>query len=634
MKKFIFVIFISLLSAKCIIANEITIIDLHNKSIDQLLKENLEKKNKTEDIVKNDDADAESEDELETNADDDVELESEDELEINTDDVELESEDETLNQKSSIEVNEILDNISINEVLEFSDMWSKITKEDIIFLLDNIIKVNSSVLKNELILILNSNNSIPKNFDKESFQKLIIDSLLSLGDSGKAYQVMKNFKDLTNIEYIIFYKKLELNYLLSTYYLSEACDFRSEIKELNIVTSDNFFLKVDIFCLLIQEKFDEANLLNSLLNENTSQSDEYFQYLFNKLLNIEQDIDDKKISIIESNVFLYSAMHRVGNIPLSDEFLLIDPVNLSIPIILSDATDIELRLKAAHLAYYNKLLSVESLAALYQIVDFSFDELNDPKEILSRLNSNIEIGMAYFYQLINIQLLPVTRLEAIIKFWEFAQKNSLELIAYELSLKNLNSIEPSNELASYGAEIAKAYTYNNDFLMAKKWLLFSENFLIDNEDFLYELNSSKLLFNLFNISDFENLTNVLYNNLEFMNENLINKSSSSYISKNEILYLIFSILNNDIKNPFEIERKINETRLMPSAYIINKIIDAIINRNHPELLLSIIASINGKEWNQIHPEHLRLILIGLTQYKEGNILNNILLEILKQSKII
>lgn len=625
MKKFIFIIFISILSNRCIIANEITIIDLHNKSIDQLLKENLEKNNKkeiiySEDIEANDDVPEESE--IETN-----------ELEVK-DDVQEEPQDETLNQKSKIATNEILDDISIKEVLEFSDMWSKITKEEIIFLLDNIKKINSSVLKNELILILDSNNLIHKNFDKENFQKLIIDSLLSLGDRRKAYQLMKDFNDLTNIEYFTFYKKFELNYLLSTYYLSEACDFRSEIKELNLVTSDNFFLKVDIFCLLIQEKFDEANLLNSLLNENTSQSDEYFQYLFNKLLNIEQDMDDKKISIIESNVFLYSAMHRVGNIPLSDEFLKIDPINLSMPIILSSATDIELRLKAAHLSYFNKLLSVESLAALYQTVDFSFDELNNPKGILSRLNSNIEIGMAYFYQLINIQLLPIARLEAIIKFWEFARENNLELIAYELSLKNLNSIEPTNELSSYGAEIARAYTYNNDFPMAKKWLLFSENFISDNNDFLYELNSSKLLFNLFNIGDSENLINVLYNNLEFMNKNLINKSSSTYILKNEILYLIFSILTTDIENPFEIERKINETRSMPSVYIINKIIDAIINRNHPELLLSIIASINGKEWNQIHPEHFRLILIGLTQYKEGSLLNNILLEILKQSKII
>ena len=32
-------------------------------------------------------------------------------------------------------------------------------------------------------------------------------------------------------------------------------------------SNTNYFLKIDIFCLSIQEKFDEANLLNSLLIE-------------------------------------------------------------------------------------------------------------------------------------------------------------------------------------------------------------------------------------------------------------------------------------------------------------------------------------------------------------------------------
>ena len=93
-------------------------------------------------------------------------------------------------------------------------------------------------------------------------------------------------------------------------------------------------------------------------------------------------------------------------------------------------------------------------------------------------------------------------------------------------------------------------------------------------------------------------------------------------------------MNEANNNPFEIDKKIVETRLMPSIYIVNKIREAITNQNHPELLLAIIASINGKEWSQIHPEHFRLILIGLKEYNGGIILNDILLEILKKSKII
>ena len=71
-------------------------------------------------------------------------------------------------------------------------------------------------------------------------------------------------------------------------------------------------------------------------------------------------------------------MHRVANIPLTQKFLEIDPLNLSMPITLSNASNIKLRLKAANLAFKYGLLNTDSLSALYQLVDFNSDELNDP----------------------------------------------------------------------------------------------------------------------------------------------------------------------------------------------------------------------------------------------------------------
>ena len=73
---------------------------------------------------------------------------------------------------------------------------------------------------------------------------------------------------------------------------------------------------------------------------------------------------------------------------------------------------------------------------------------------------------------------------------------------------------------------------------------------------------------------------------------------------------------------------------MPSLFMINKIRQAIVDNNNLNLLLSIIVSLDEKNWKEVHPEHFRLILIGLKQYKNGKLLNKILLEILKQSAII
>ena len=113
-----------------------------------------------------------------------------------------------------------------------------------------------------------------------------------------------------------------------------------------------------------------------------------------------------------------------------------------------------------------------------------------------------------------------------------------------------------------------------------------------------------------------------------------NNIDQSNTLKNEILYVVFSLLNNKDQNPFNLSRKVDERRLIPSAYIMNNIRDCIKNNNHAELFLSILVSLDGKNWADLHPEHLRLIIVALQEYKDGFLLNDIIMEILEQSKII
>ena len=500
--------------------------------------------------------------------------------------------------------------------------------------MDNITDINSPTLRYELLSLLNIDNLPPKNLDKVDFENLVIRSLLKFGDRDKAYKIFNTFSDPESTKYNLFYKEFELNYLLSTYNLSEACDFRNNFKNTDLTSKNNYFLKIDIFCLILEENFDEANLLNALLQETENTNDEYFQYLYDKLNqpNLE-DSDPNSFEINEKEIFLYSAMHRVGNIALSQKLLQLDPINLSMPIILSSSTDIELRLKAAHAAYNNGIINADSLAALYQFVDFSSEELSDPSNILSITNGNIEKGMAYHYKLSKIQLLPVTRLEAILNFWAFAEKNNLELIAYSLSQKGLDTIEPSNELSEYGAEVVKAYVRNGNIDKAEKWLLFSENYSEDLTN-LHKLQSAVLLLNLFKVDESSQFIDILLKNLQNMEKISINNNDQTNALKNEILFVVFSLLNNRDQNPFNLNRKIDELRFLPSAYIMNNIRDCIKNNNHAELLLSILVSLDGKNWAELHPEHLRLIIIALEEYKDGFLLNDIIMEILEQNKII
>ncbi|MDC0192049.1 hypothetical protein OAJ89_01890 [Alphaproteobacteria bacterium] len=587
---------------KLTFANEITIIELHNKSIDQVLIENSEN---------------------ESNQQSKQEIISED-IQNNKDSINLE-------EKLKI-IKEIDETINTNKVEELNNIWQDINKEEILYLVSNINKIHSSVLKNEIISTLASTTIVPNGFTQDDFNRFLINNLLKLGDRKKAYEIIQSIDSSSDSINNSYYKQFTLNYLLSTYNLSEACNYRESIKDLDLNSKTNFFLKIDIFCLILEEKFDQANLLNALLIETEKIQDDYFQFLLSKLIDFENESENVIFSDNTSDIFLYSAMHRIANLPLNKNFFNIDPINLSMPIILSFATDINLRLKAAHFAFLENLINIDSLSALYQTVDFTYDQLNNPSEVLNTLNGNIEIGMAYFYQLINVQLLPITRLEAIIQFWEFAEKNNLESIAYQISKKSLNTIEPSSEISMYGPSIAKAYIMSKDYENANKWLLFAES-AVDDKLSISKLNSSKLLLNLYAINEEENLTDILYENLKYMSTNLVD-NNEEHSNKIEVLNLIFSILNNENENPFKIQKKIQESKEMPALYLLESIRNASKKNNQIRLLFNIILSIDGKKWTDIHPEHLRIILLNLQNYKEGTIINNILLEVLEDNKII
>ena len=171
-------------------------------------------------------------------------------------------------------------------------------------------------------------------------------------------------------------------------------------------------------------------------------------------------------------------MLRINELPLDKDFIELDPINLSIPVILSESTSMGIRIKAAHRAYDDGLISINSLSALYQSVDFSSKQFDDPDKTISNIVDN-ELIMAYYYQLANIQIFPDERLDVILKYFNFAKKSGLENIAYAITEKIIETFTPTAENSQIGIEIAYANIANNNFDDALKWLN------------LYEISNSK-----------------------------------------------------------------------------------------------------------------------------------------------
>ena len=391
--RILFLIFALFLFSTKVYSNEVEIIELHeSKSLDQLVLDQINQ---------------------DTN-------ESNNEVIDNT----AESSEEIISEDTTV----------IEETITSqNNFWAKTNSQEVSNLLNYSRNINSKVLQTQFDKLLNSVSLDYENEKNREIFFLIINYFYKNGSISKAYNLL-NTVNTDNHENADFYNMIKLNYLLSTFKLEELCNFKTDLNEKYKLT--NFLIeKTDIFCLSLENNISEADLLNTILLETEIPTDNNFQNLLSIILgkNLEKDnniIFEKEIN--SDLIFLYSAMARIADLPLNENFLQVDSKNLAIPIILNKASPIELRIKAANSSYLNETISIESLAALYQSVDFDTNQFNNPEETILSLSNNVEKLMAYYYQLINVQIFPSERLEALTNFWRFAKENNLFVYIFKI----------------------------------------------------------------------------------------------------------------------------------------------------------------------------------------------------------
>ncbi len=584
--KFIFIIFLIFIS-NATFANEdqddeVEVINLYeSKSLDQMVLENLNDEEDTEEVY------------------------------------------EKLNENDETETNQVA--VQQIEIVKDNYIFKNDVK-DLENYFNNLQNINSKTLQNQIIeVLLNLELNLEIEKDKQIFF-LIVNYLQSIGQINKSYELVKKY-EINNDKNLHFFTGVELNYLLSTFQLNEVCNLREELN--SDVKLDYFYLeKLDIFCLILNDNKSEASLLNSILIESENNLDNYFQHLLSLISNSSDNLNvNKEIKNIEINkdlIFLYSAMIRIAELPFSHEFYELDKKNLSIPIILNQASPIDLRIKAANESFIQNLISVDSLAALYMSADFNSDQLNNPKETLNSFLDNDELSMAFLYQLVNIQIFPDDRLNALIQFWNFAKKNNLEEIAYKLSINMLSSIEASADNIIYGPQIALAYIFNNNFESALNWIELYESVKEVDSNSIY----TRILLDLYSSNDL----NTFINSINLTLNDYTDEQDNHNV---ELLFVLKAVMNLDINSSTDINfDKIFDDRSMPSIFLINEINNSIKNNDDDKFLFYSLISINNKGWNNIHPEHLKLLLSGYLKYNKGELFRNLILEVFKNYNFI
>lgn len=591
MIKYILPLFIINISI-AIKANESEVIELHsNKSLDELVVEKLNENNFNDELIE----------------------ENINESQLEQTDVNTEAVDE-------------IDNSVIENNLEYNSyFWDTIDIVNFENYLLNSNNIKSKVLYNEFVnFIFNIDFDLSQSKHAEIFF-IIVNKLYNIGEINKAYNLVKN-KDLSEDKNFSFYKLIEFNFLLSTHQLEKVCELKNDLIE-DLIIKENFIEKVDIFCLVLEEKYLEAELQFSLLNEIEIIKDNNFNNIYFELVSNSTDTNNDLIDYTNLNKdfsFLYSAMMKIGEIPINEEFYKIDKDNLAISLILNNQANIETRLKAANNSYLSNKISIESLSALYQSVDFDSKQFNDPDTTLKNLNNSKELKAAFYYQLSNIQIFPSERIRVLIDFWQFSKENNLENISYPLTNNIINSIDLSNENSQYSLDIAVANINNGNYENADRWIQFYEESIgIDDKStyakFLSEIKQATSLDPVIN----------------FINSNIDNINKMQDIKNKELFYVLLNVFNSENKIDLSIDyENIFDERKMPSIFFNIGLKSSIENKNKYNFLLLTVISLNNKDWKEIHPKHLELIISGLNSYDDNKLTNELILEIFENYQIL
>ena len=239
--KYSFFLLLLLISLR-VTSSEIEVIDLHeNKSLDQMVLENVSNENNEINIETNESSEYSTDNVVESNS---------------ITETEIEYTSNFITQNNSSLINSILNNVT---------------------------KIKSKVLQSELNSSLSLLDMNYENKNNRDIFLSLINYFYQIGDISKAYELIKS-RDISEDENLNFYNFLEMNYLLSTSQLESACNFKNFLNS-DLNSKSMFVDKIEIFCLILDNKLSEADLLNSIMIETEENLDDNFQDLISFLTN-------------------------------------------------------------------------------------------------------------------------------------------------------------------------------------------------------------------------------------------------------------------------------------------------------------------------------------------------------------
>ena len=480
------------------------------------------------------------------------------------------------------------------------DMWSFSDGNEIIKIFNRIKKMDlSNDAKKILDIALLTNSFLPdNNIEKENFLNFKFDYLIESNNLKLIEIYLSKNNNYNNSRIIKFY----INHYLSNSDLENSCKI---FENLNLY-NDNYLTKFKIYCLINQNRKEEAQLIFDLIKE-LGFEDKFFENKFNILMGYSSENDDE---LSDKDILDFHLSHRIN------AELKYKPNNntpkiiwkyLSSSNLLQNVSDIDLEnieeISIIENATHEKIYEEKDLFELYKRFQFNINQLLTANDTFNLL-PNYE-GRALLYQRLLLSNNPEDILDL-----AFRLKNSFieENIdnAFDLELSNILSKIDVNDVPANFSTFYKKYLINEN--------LEKEKIKINNKI----IHQSKL------VSYFQGKSNdkKLEKDLIDVLKN-VKKNKKYFVSNKDLM-----ILESLISDGYEIPKKYQNIFDLNQAVIPNDI-GLLINNNEIGLiLLRLVEFIGEDELKDIGPETLYFMVSILNELNLDKIRNDIILEVL------
>ena len=478
------------------------------------------------------------------------------------------------------------------------DMWSKTDGIEIKKQLDRIQSKNLSSFSERLMdVALLTNSYIPnQNFSVDEFESYTLDHLIKKKDYKLVEQFIQKNSSIKDKERLI---KHVADYYLSLNKIENSC---FAINSLSIIT-DEYLTYYKIYCLIAQDKKNEAQLLFDL-NSEVDTLDNFFVQKFEVLMGYE----DSNYLLSDENILYFHLSHKTDKKLIyypsveSKEFIWKYLSNSNLLKNLKDfnLSDID-QVKFLEKATSEGIFEERDLLNLYKNFQFEIDDLINYEKVYKNL-PDYE-GRALLYQ-------------------RFLLTDNVEKKLSLLSKLN-SSFEKSNFSKSFDDELSKLLKkINKEEIPAKFSSFYQKNLITDankknkikfNDEVFHQSKVLNYFLNKQSLPKTQKLTDNLLSKM---------KKDKNYSFDFKDIVLLQSLKSDGIQIG-----EIDELSQYKSD--LNPEFDKMIENNESGMiLLKLVEIIGEKELDELNSRSLNFIVEIMNRTKLISLRNELLLEIL------